>query len=252
MPERGIEHSEEIQIDLLELFLVYLNHWWAIVLSVVVAAAIALGITVYAITPMYTASVSLYVNNSRASDTTEITSTSLSTSKMLVSTYMNMVESNTVLQKVVDTAGLGYTVEELRNMLSTSQMDDTEIFRISITHPDAAEAAKVANAMADIAPRALENFIVGSSCKIIDFATIPAAPSSPSYSRNTILGALLGGVIMVGVLTVMHLTDVRIKVAEDLTNLFDMPVLGEVPDFSGKRKEKHTGKRLRKSIRIKH
>lgn len=251
MPERGTEHSEEIQIDLLELFLVYLNRWWAIALSVIVAAAIALGITLFAITPLYTANVSLYVNNSRTTDTTEITSTSLSTSKMLVSTYMNMVESNTVLQKVVDTADLGYTVEELREILSTSQMGDTEIFRISITHPNPVEAAEVANAMADIAPGELENFIVGSSCKIIDFATIPTAPSSPSYSRNTILGALLGGVVMVGILTVMHLTDVRIKAAEDLTKLFDMPVLGEIPDFSGKRKDKHTGKRFRK-ISFKH
>lgn len=251
MPERGTEHSEEIQIDLLELFLVYLNHWWAIALSVIAAAAIALGITLFAITPLYTASASLYVNNSRTMDTTEITSTSLSTSKMLVSTYMNMVESNTVLQKVVDTADLGYTVEELRDMLSTSQMGDTEIFRISITHPNPVEAAEVANAMADIAPGELENFIVGSSCKIIDFATIPTAPSSPSYSRNTILGALLGGVVMIGILTVMHLTDVRIKAAEDLTKLFDMPVLGEIPDFSGKHKDKHTGKRFRK-ISFKH
>ncbi len=252
MPEHGNEHSEEIQLDLLELLMVYLHRWWAIALSVIVTAAIALGVTWFAITPQYTASVSLYVNNSRTSDTTEITSTSLSTSKMLVGTYMNMVKSNTVLQKVVDTAGLEYSVGQLRSMLSTSQMDDTEIFRISITHPDPEEAAAVVNAIADIAPGELENFIVGSSCKIIDFATVPSAPSSPSYSRNTILGGLVGGVIMVGILTVMHLTDVRIKTAEDLTKLFDMPVLGEIPDFSAKHKEKQSGKWLKKSTRMKN
>lgn len=248
MPEHGAEHSEEMEIDLLELFFVYLKHWWVIALTVIITAALALGITVFAITPQYTATVSLYVNNSRTADTTEITSSSLSTSKMLVSTYMNMVESNTVLQRVVDNAGLGYTVEELREMMSTSQMDDTEIFCISVTHPDPAEAAKVANAMADIAPGELENFVVGSSCKIIDFATEPTKPSSPSYSRNTVLGALLGGVAVIAVLTIMHLTDVRIKAAEDLTKMFDMPILGEIPDFSGKRKDRHAGQRAQKTV----
>ncbi len=45
------------------------------------------------------------------------------------------------------------------------------------------------------------------------------------------MGGLIGGAAAVLVLTMQVLFDVRIKTSEDLGELTELPVLGQVPDF---------------------
>jgi capsular polysaccharide biosynthesis protein len=47
----------------------------------------------------------------------------------------------------------------------------------------------------------------------------------------TILGAVAGALIVIVFLTVRKLSDTRIKNEEDLAALFDMPILGRIPDL---------------------
>lgn len=233
MRERAKGQQAEQQIDLLELLMIYLRKWWLIVLCGILTAGITLLYTYFCITPLYRAGVSIYVNNMRSGEYIEnVTSSDLSTSKMLVNTYVNIISSNTVLEKVIADAGLDYTPDQLRGMLSASQVDETEIFRVYITHPDPNEAARIANAVADIAPAEIEEFVEGSSCKIIDYAQVPQSRVSPSYSRNTLLGGVVGAFAVVCVLTLLHFMDVRLKSEEDLEDLFELPVLGQIPAFT--------------------
>ena len=71
----------------------------------------------------------------------------------------------------------------------------------------------------------------GSSTKIIDYAKVPEEPSSPSRAKNTVLGFLVGAVAAVLFVTLRFLLDVRVKDEEDLTSLFNLPVLAQIPTF---------------------
>ena len=96
-------------------------------------------------------------------------------------------------------------------------------------------AAFIANAVAEVAPGEIESFVEGSSTKIVDYAKVPESPYSPSYRKNIMLGAAVGVVLIVAILTVRDLLDVRIKREEDLLEISDLPVLGRIPVFtSGK------------------
>ena len=55
---------------------------------------------------------------------------------------------------------------------------------------------------------------------------------SPSYQRNTLLGGAIGIMLAVAFVTLSFLLDVRIKDEEDLTQLFTIPVLGQIPSFA--------------------
>lgn len=221
-----------VEIDLQKLLLAYLRRWWLIVLCAVVAACLSMYVTRYHITPMYKASVMVYVNNIRGDLQIEtITSSNLATAQRLVDTYINIIKSDTVLEKVAEASDMDITAAEIRKIMSAEQVDDTEIFNVYITHEDPALAAQLANAVAAVAPGEIEEFVEGSSTKIIDYAKVPTAPSSPSLSRNTVLGGLIGCVLAVVALTIVFLLDVRINDEEDLTILFDLPVLAQVPAF---------------------
>lgn len=238
MKERLNYRQLEDEIDIIELLSIYLKKWWLIAICGIIGAGIAFSYTHLAITPLYQASVSIYVNNVRGDQYIEsISSTSLATSQKLVDTYVNIISSNTVLNKVIDEADLPYTASQMRSMLSSAQIDDTEIFRIYIKHKDPEEAANIANNIAIVAPSEIEKFVAGSSCKIIDTATAPTSPISPNIIKNTMFGGFVGVLFIVGILTLNHLLDTRIKDEEDLDSLFDIPILGHIPSFTQYDKE---------------
>lgn len=224
--------KDEIEIDLQKLFVAYLGRWWLILLCGVLVSAVSLGLTKFAITPMYRTNVMIYVNNSRAGEKVDVISGSnLSASQQLVNTYVNIIKSDTVLSKVIEIGELDYTTEDIRDMMTTTQVDDTEIFEVHITHESPEVAAHIANVVADVAPGEIEEFVEGSSTKIIDYAKVPERRYSPSYTRNTVLGGMAGCVLALAYITLRFLMDVRIKDEDDLNQLFDYPILGQVPAF---------------------
>ena len=227
-----INTRDVIEIDLGKLIMNYLEKWWLILLCGILAAAVSLGVTRYAITPMYRASVMIYVNNTKAGEKVDVISGSnLSASQQLVNTYINIIESDTVLGKVIEYGELAYTTDDIRDMMTTSQVDDTEIFKVHITHEDPQMAAHIANVMAKVAPGEIEEFVEGSSTKIIDYAKVPDKRSSPSYTVNTVLGGAIGVALALAYVTLRFLLDVRIKDEDDLGHMFDYPILGQVPAF---------------------
>ena len=226
------EKTEILEIDVQKLLLAYLRKWWLILLCGFLAAAGALVFTAQCITPMYRASVTVYVNNTRSNQQIDtVSGGNLSASQQLVNTYVNIIKSDTVLQKVAEKSSLEYSPEEIRKIMSAAQVDKTELFNVSVLHPDPEMAAYIANAVAEVAPGEIEKIVEGSSTKIIDYAKVPEKRYSPSYQKNTLLGGAAGVLLALLYLTVMYLLDARIKDSEDLTALFDLPVLGQIPNI---------------------
>lgn len=221
-----------MEIDLRKLFLAYLHKWWVILLCAVVVGVGALFYTMKLVTPLYQANITVYVNNVRSGERIDyISGSNLQASQQLVNTYSNIIKSDTVLSKVAEEAGVDYMPDEMRKILTTKQVGETEMFNVYIVHPDPAEAAHIANAVATVAPAEIEGFVEGSSAKIIDYAKVPDKRFSPSYSRSAVLGAAVGGILALAYVTIRCLLDVRIKEEEDLTALFALPVLGQIPSF---------------------
>lgn len=227
------EKRDGLEIDLQKLLLAYLRKWWLILACTVLAGAIALYVTAKFITPLYQAEVTVYVNNLKSGQEVEyVSSSNLSTSQRLVNTYITIIRSDTVLEKVAEASDLNVTAGQIRSVMSAAQVDDTELFTVTITHSNPEVAAQLANAVAEVAPAEIEEFVEGSSTKIIDYAKVPVNPSSPNHSRNTVLGALVGCVVALLYVTLRFLLDVRIKDEEDLNMLFDLPVLAQIPAFA--------------------
>ena len=243
MNERSNETVREAEIDLQKLLGLYVRRWWIILLCILAGALVMLLVSMQFITPQYRVNVTFYVNNSRNNQPVEsISSQSLSASQQLVNTYINIIQSETVMGKVAENLHNDLTTKELKEMVTASQTNDTELFQVFVTSPDPAEAVHIANVIADVAPGQLEYFVEGSSTKVIDRAQLPEKPYSPSVKRNVEIGALAGLVLSLLVITVVHLLDVRVKEESDLTELFTYPVLGQIPLIDGEALIPETGK----------
>ena len=232
MRDKTNKTHESMEIDLQKLLRVYLRKWWLIVVCALVLGAGALYYTVCHVTPQYRASITVYVNNYGADANKEyISGSSLTAAQQLVSTYASIIKSDTLLSRVVDGGAFDYTTEEIRRMMSTEQVGETELFYVHVTHPDPQMATDVANAIASEALGGIEEFVEGSSAKVVDYAKVPESRYSPSYAKSALLGVIGGGLLAAAYLTLRYLLDVRLKTAQDLEQIFEIPVLGQIPVF---------------------
>ncbi len=232
MNEMMNEREPGVELRIQDLLMAYLRKWRLLAVCMLLAGLIAFGITYFGVTPMYRATATIYVNNNRAADNKDyLTSSDLSASIHLVKGYMILAKSDTILEKAAEKLGEGYTVAKLRNVVTVEQIDETVIFGVYVIHNDREEAARIANAVAEVIPVEGPNVIEATSARVIDKAKVPTSPYSPVYSRNIMLGITAGMLLAVVYVTIMFLKDTRIKDENDLTDMFDIPILGRIPDF---------------------
>lgn len=236
--------SENIELDLKEFFPLLVKKIWIVALCAVILAVSVLVYTLNFVTPTYEASVSIYVNNNSGVDGKYISSSDLAVALKLVNTYVNIIQSDTVLDKVIAETGLMLSAGQVRSMISAETMGETEMFRVTVTTPNAQMSADLANAIASVAPAEITEIIEGSSAKIIDYAKVPKAQSAPNYKLSAIIGGTAGAVLAVLGILLQTMMDVRIKNEEDLAKLTQIPVLGVIPQLSAETKK--TGKKARR------
>lgn len=236
--------NETVEIDLRGLFKVLLKRAWIIVLCAVILGSAVLMYTVNFVAPQYKASVTIYVNNNSSKDTSYISSSDLAVALRLVTTYVNIIQSNTVLDKVIAETNLALTTDQVRSMISAEVVGETEMFKVTVTTPYPQMSMDLANAIAAIAPDEIAEIIEGSSAKIIDYARLPKGSSSPNYTTNTILGAAAGAALAILAIVLQNMLDVRIKNEEDLEKICSVPVLGVIPDLANDKKD--FGKKVRR------
>ena len=109
---------------------------------------------------------------------------------------------------------------------------DTRIVSITVTHADPAEASRIANTLREVAAEKIIAVTKVSDVTTLEEAETPKTPSSPNIRRNTIIGVLAGGVLMVIVVVIVEILDDRVKKPEDIEETLGMTLLGVVPDMN--------------------
>jgi len=234
------ENRKVMEIDGIRLWNALRRQLWMVILAAVLGAVIAFTVTYLFVTPQYEASAMFYVNNSDLSfgdASISIGSSDITASKSLVGTYITILNTRSTMNDVIDYAESDRDFEDLMEMVSASAVNETEIFRVTVTSTDRYEAEKLANAIAHVIPKRIGTVVEGSSVKVVDYAITPRAPSSPSYPTMTVLGFLLGMVLVAGIILLVELFDVTIKEEEDLQRCCRYPMLAAVPDMTDRQNE---------------
>jgi len=225
------EKTTENEIDLMRLFNVLLNNIAIILLVTVAGAVIALVYAKFIVAPSYKSSAMMYVNNKNENSSSSYTSSAeITAAKSLVSTYSVIMKTSGTLQKVIDYSGVDYTVGQLSRMISAASVDNTEIFKITVTAPDPEDAQLIADGIVHVLPDAIAAVVEGARVTTVDEAT-NGYKSGPSVSKAVLIGAMIGFVIMAGLLIFFDLIDDKIKDEQYLTENYTIPVLAVIPNI---------------------
>jgi len=232
-------------LDLGEIFDVLLQRIWTIILSALIVGSLTFGYTYFFVTPQYQSSALLYVNNSEFSvgnSAISISSGDLTTSQKLISTYTVILKSRTVLNEVVEKSGVAYSADQLSGMISAGSVQSTAVLQVIVTCPNPADAERIANTIAEVLPERIPEIINGSDVRVVDYAIVPSSRSSPSYTRNTGIGFLVGAVAAIVWVILAYLYDDKIRSEDYLSQVYpDIPLLAVIPNMrsSGQRGDRY-------------
>lgn len=229
--------NDEIEIDLGQVFLSLLARWYVILLAGITCALVALVITKFLLTPMYTSTTSVYILNKQ--DSQAVTYSDLQTGTQLTKDYAQLIQSRTVTEQVIADLGLTVTSKDLSERIAVSSPTDTRILEISVEDESPEMAMRIANQVREVASVHIKDVMDIQAVNVVDEANVPDMKSSPSAFKNVLLGGVLGVFFAMAVIVVKAIMDDTIKSPDDIENYLGISCIGTIPYTDGSRKKKN-------------
>ena len=222
------------QITISDLLKMFLQHIKLIGIVTLLGGLIAFLYVSYLVTPMYSTSALILVQNgstfesdiSNNNNTTtlngeKVNTNDITSSQMLANTCSTLFTVDPDMKSIISGASITISVVE-----------ESYFLRISSTSSDPHTAANIANLVANTAPQVFKKYF-GDAGKVdtVEEANVPSSPSSPNKPRYILIGFLAGLVVSLIISFLLEIIDTTIKPGDDLYKQYDVPVFAEIVDF---------------------
>lgn len=220
-------------MTLLELLTLLRKHL-KLVIMLPIVCMVAMGLaSVLMMSDTYTATTDMYVlASSEGGNSSSALSSDLSASQMLTNDVATLLQSDRVMTDAADQLGLpnlrGYDI-------TVTSESTTRVITLQVTSSDAQGSANVANALADCVSNVAQEVMNVESVNVIDEAPTPEAPSGPNRMLYVAVAAMAGLFAAVAIVVLMDVVDTRVRSAEDVEELLELPVIGRIPEMKGGR-----------------
>ena len=233
--EKVYQDDDEIEIDLRELLFEMKKKIWFIIAGLLIGAAITGAYSKFLITPQYKSEAKLYV---LSKETTLTSLADLQIGSQLTQDYKVLVGSRPVLQGVVDHMKLDMTYRELEKKLTIDNPNNTRILTLTIKDPNPYLAKSIVDEVANTA-----SDYIGEIMEMVP----PKPQTSPNVLKNTIIGGILGPLLVCGFIVVRVILNDTVKSEEDVSKYLDLPVLAVIPKKDGNEDRKKGQGKQKKS-----
>lgn len=215
------------ELDLLD-FLIWLRKRIRAVFAVCALSAV-LGalITLIFVGVEYTATTCVYVLNRRSDSA--VSASDYSLANYLVRDYAVLIGGENVTSEVIAQLALDTTPSQLQKQISVSAVDSTRILQIEVVDSDPQRAADIANCIREVASRQIKEIMDVDAVNLVYEAAVPQEKSGPHLLRNAAVAALIGCVLVFGVLLILYAADDSLRTQEDVERYLGLNVLAVVP-----------------------
>ncbi|CCX64105.1 non-specific protein-tyrosine kinase [Firmicutes bacterium CAG:791] len=254
-PQSGMGSSsdDEITIDLAELFGV-LWHWiWLILLVALLLGSAAYAFSKFVIPEEFQSTTKIYVLDKESGSGGQSTYTDLQVGSQLTKDYAELITSRTVIEKVIADNHLEsvYDYKAFLKKVEVNTPTDTRIVSITVTDTNPALAQALADDIRVEASDLIIDTMQINAVNTYEEANLPTEKSAPSCSKWALIGALLGALLVGGIVTLQYILDDTIKTSEDIEQYLGLSTLALIPldeniggaEKGKKKKNKNNGKR---------
>lgn len=232
-----------------KLLMAILRKWKVIVLFAIIGALAGYFYTANFTQLQYTSTIEFLayatdsqneINDSAIKTNTEqarISNTSRMNYAMnMLSTYIEIMKTNEFTSKVAqdlnDRKNSSYTGATVKNAISIKAIENTAMFKITVTTSSADLSYEIAHQMETSVPQMMNETNSGLiSVSVEDKPIKASAAGSLGYAKKCSIAAAIGVVIAVAYIILRNLLDVRVRSSEELIERYNLPVLGNIPSF---------------------
>lgn len=220
--------NDEVEIDLLELLYYFKGKLLFIITAFLIGAVLAGAYTKFMVPKKYTATSTMYMVSASTNSVVDISD--LNIGSALSSDYIQIMQSRPIVEGVIAKLKLDYTYSQVLSMMNLSVVNDTRIVKIRVTSTKPEEAKEIANELAEKTKDQIPHIMEAPEPNIVERAVVPTVKSSPSMTKNVIIGAMLLTILVLGILTFLFITDDTLKTAEDVEKVFGIIPLSVIPE----------------------
>lgn len=210
------------------------KHWIVEIVLFCVVVGVVAG-TTFAATPIYTASTEILTQYDSASSSESSTTTNqqqYANGSSLASLYPDLVQSDEILQSVIDNLGLHTTPTALRSNVSAATNDSSPIVYIYATDSNPAQTVRIVKELVKQLKKQV-SAMAGPDINV-SFATIqapvePRVASSPNVQANLAIGIVAGLIIAMLGAVLREMFDKGVNDVSDVQTVVRDPVLASVP-----------------------
>lgn len=239
-------YSDEMEIDLKEIFLILRSKILVIIAAALIGAIIAGIFSFFVVEPMYASTSKVYI----LTQSTSITSLAdIQLGSSLTSDYMELIKSRPVVEKVIKNLDLDVEYEQLLGELTVETPADTRILKITIKDHDPRMAMVIADEFASVSRKQISEIMKTDEPSIVETAHLAEHPVSPNKKMNVLIGFLLGAFLSMLAIVVLYLMDDTVKTQDDVEKYLKLNTLAIIPLKEGEEKQVRRGKRNKKAKR---
>lgn len=127
-----------------------------------------------------------------------------------------------------------YEAEKLQKMLSFATKEESTVFAVQVKSNSRNDAYIIAKYIEIIAPDYVteKNPSGATGISVIDGALEAKGASNDNVVLNTLIGLVAGFVVAFCIAFIIDTNDTRVKDDKELIQIFSIPVLGLIPDFT--------------------
>lgn len=221
------------EIDLKELISMFMKRKILIILVVIIFGLIGAIYTVKFITPTYKSTTKLLLvqtgeKSNVYENTGSITTTDLTLNSKLVNNYRDIATSESVLSKVIQNLNLNIGAEELKNMTSVTVKTDTEILQLTVEYTDPEMTCNIAKEIANVFIETVNRYYKLDNLNVLDEAKVNLTPSNVHLTKNVIIFAFIGAILVSGYILLVNMLDTTVKSDTDIEKALEVPVLASI------------------------
>lgn len=256
-------------IDLTRLLQICRKHIWALIFWSVGLALVGWGIANFVISPKYTATTQLLVNQKANKNDPNAAYNTQQANMQMVTTYKDIITSNVILKDasnrlanptrvvkkarpakyrvnedgrrvlvrkaqpaVVERYGKSYSVstKELAKSISVSTQQQSQVFSLNATADTPDKAKAEANTVAQVFRDRIPNIMNVNNVTIVAPATA-GTQSSPKVKLITLAGFVIGLILSFAVILIREMSDTTVRDDQFMTEDLGLTNLGQVAHF---------------------
>ncbi len=232
-------------ITIQKILAILLHRIGFILAATAVMALLFFMYTSIVITPRYSTSAMIFIQNydkAKASNSSNQTSSdsggnsnsNTSNNQVAKKIFSSDISGSSSLAKICVT--LFQNTDEITQLydgctVNMAVNENTFYVTITVDGTDPVKCANVANQISEQCINVYPKYFDYGQIGIIRTAKEPTAPYSPDKLKNTLIGAAIGLVLACVISILLELIDTTIKPDEDLSEIYKVPVFAEIPDF---------------------